>query len=319
MMAWGEQLHCVTLAMQKASGDTRWGRERDSRKLKKTKTTRITAPEPIEKLVIHLNKWYLGTNELFLENYFFDHGYRPFEHQMRCYMLVLRSYACTQRVADKLMCEETRIDISYRSKEELPDSKLFSTTEREIPEAVMAQSQMYIFRFPRTVQKTARVVDAAGIIHDITNTTESLPINETDILNTATSLPTNKTDILITATSLPTNETDTTQIDDDKYIMMLVLPTKTPVSSVRLFKAVHDITPVGCVLPAHFGIMIKKCAGWRSMQTTPVDNWGQWKHIGLGRDSSQSPFLLRCSVGQASSKGVETPVARQPGQRRFHK
>jgi hypothetical protein len=91
--------------------------------------------------------------------------------------------------------------------------------------------------------------------------------------------------------------------DNDKYILMIVLPTVTRVSTAEVFKSLKDITPVGCVLPADFATAITK-TGWRSMQTTPVDQFGQWRHIGLGRDSSQSPFLLRCSVAHASSQGI---------------
>ena len=324
-MLWGEELRGVTLAMHAASGGSRWAKERNSRELKKTKITRTEGIEPIVNMMTHLNEWHKGNNDLFQDDYVFNYGYRPTEHQMKNYLLVLRSYACTQRVADKLLDHTTRTAISYRSKEFPAEGKLFSTHEREIPEDIMAASQMYIFRFPRVVQKkgdedmTSNIMPttvSSDIGHIKTSSVE-------DIVHINTS-SVEDIDIACTPTTLATKAVDTTDEDnedDDKYMLMLVLPTKTPVSAVRLFQELHDITPLGCVLPPHYNIMIKKCGSWRSMQTTPVDNFGQWKHVGMGKDASQNPFLLRCSVGQASTRGVKpsVPVALTGNQRRFHK
>lgn len=291
MMSWGEQLRGVTVAMNTASGGSRWAKERHSRELKKVKITHTPDVEPIEQMMAHLNEWHKGNNDLlFQEDYVFDHGYRPTEHHMRNYMMVLRSYACTQRVADKLLSLETRTAISYsgRKRADHTEGKSFSTNERVISENTMAESQLYIFRFPRVVQQKAA---SNASVED---------------------------------TGIAFKEIDTTDEDneeDDKYMLMLVLPSTTPVSAVRLFEALKDITPVACVLPSHFGIMIKKCGSWRSMQTTPVDNFGQWKHIGMGKQASQNPFMLRCNLGQASTQGVEPadPTTLTGKPRRFHK
>lgn len=309
-LSWGQQLHSVTLAMHKVSSDSRWGRERDSRESKKTKTSRIAGEEPIVHMIVHLNEWQNGNIQLFDPDYVFNYGYRTSEHQMKCFMLVLKTYACTQRVADRLMSPETRSFISYKVKQVLPDSKLFVTTEREFPESMMALSQIYLFRFPRMapfkkiVKTTPSPSSAIDPSSAIASTSATLP-SSVDIM---TSIP--EID--------PAEDKDTGQ--DDKYMMMLVLPSKMPVSTVKFFQSLHDITSVGCVLPAHYSYMIKNCGAWRSMQRKPVDNFGQWKHIGLGKDASRNPFLLRCSVGQASSREAQPSADAHPASkvRRYH-
>ena len=87
-----------------------------------------------------------------------------------------------------------------------------------------------------------------------------------------------------------------------KYIMMLTTPTGFPLNSKNFFHALKDITPLGCVMGAHYPIMMHK-TGWRSLQIHPIDNWGKWKHIGMGKDPEADPHMLRISVAQASTAG----------------
>lgn len=81
------------------------------------------------------------------------------------------------------------------------------------------------------------------------------------------------------------------------YVTMIVLPTAVPFSTSEFFRSLQDITHVGCVLPASFARAITK-TGWRSMQN---DNWGKFRHIGLGVDKDMHPFLMRCNVAQAKN------------------
>ena len=100
----------------------------------------------------------------------------------------------------------------------------------------------------------------------------------------------------------PTKHTAPSPKLTTKHIVMVVLPKGVPVSSKAFFNEMHDITPLGCVMSSHFPLMITKTC-WRSLQTTPVDNWGKWKHIGLGKDEALHPHMLRISVAQASTVG----------------
>ena len=84
---------------------------------------------------------------------------------------------------------------------------------------------------------------------------------------------------------------------------MLVLPKGVPpVSSKEFFNAVSEITPLGCVLCSHYPLMVAKTS-WRSLQVYPVDNWGKWKHIGLGKEPALHTHMLRISLAQASTVG----------------
>ncbi|KAJ1463821.1 hypothetical protein T484DRAFT_1758550 [Baffinella frigidus] len=82
-----------------------------------------------------------------------------------------------------------------------------------------------------------------------------------------------------------------------KHFAMLVIPVGKPFSTMGVFRALQDITPLGCILPAHFVTAITK-TGWRSMGT---DKWGKFRHIGLGVDKNVHPFLMCCNVGQAKT------------------
>ena len=87
-----------------------------------------------------------------------------------------------------------------------------------------------------------------------------------------------------------------------KYILMVVLPTGKGLSTAAVFKSLKELVPVGCILPVDFAMEITK-TGWRSLKTTPVDNWGKWRSVGLGQDWKLHPFLLRKSIAQASTAG----------------
>jgi hypothetical protein len=88
--------------------------------------------------------------------------------------------------------------------------------------------------------------------------------------------------------------------DGAMFIMMIVLPIATVVSTRKVFKSLKNITPVGCDLSADVAKAITK-TGWYSTKTSPIDNWGRWRHIGMGKNADLHPFLMRCSVGQAKT------------------
>ena len=304
-------------------------------------------------MIVHLNNWHQGTVRLFVPDYVRNIGFVGAEHQSRCFMLVLKKFESAEMLANRLLQEETRTAIVYKSR---------THGARSIPESKMRDAMMYIFRFPTDGMQTdidssviptvttkddlasgiptamvvtknnlAPGIPTAAMVVTKNNVASDIPTaamvvtkkQRTDAfadipqatattympMATATTympMATTTTDMpmVTTTTDMPMATTTTTPPKaTTKHIVMLVLPNGIPtVSSKEFFNAVSDITPLGCVMCSHFPLMVKKTC-WRSLQVYPVDNWGKWKHVGMGKEPALHPHMLRISVAQASTVG----------------
>ena len=153
-----------------------------------------------------------------------------------------------------------------------------------------ANMKPIIHNFGSEISKNATTT---SVLDDSRNNIDNVQPTSQDVAETTTT-----TDVTKprpgAATAKPTHTT--------KHIMMLVLPTGKNMNTAAVFKAIHDITPLGCVIPAYFSYMIKHTL-WHSLQRNPEDNWGKWKHIGMGKELDLHTHMMRISVAQGSTVG----------------
>ena len=326
-MELGDNLNAVMQMMWKASSNSRWAKERSRRAVNKETYLRIATP--LARMIVHLNHWQQGMVRLFKTDYIKDVGFVGSEHQSRCFMLVLKKFESAEVLANRLLKAETRTAIVYKTKDH---------EARCIPESKMREAMMYIFKFPTGGMHTS-VDTSSGIVANATtenNVASGIPSAvAVPKNNVASGIPSatvatkkQRTDGAFTAhpnttttTNMPkatttanmSNATTTANMPKatttanmpkatTKHIVMLVLPKGVPVSSKEFFNAVSDITPLGCVMSSHFPLMVAKTC-WRSLQVYPVDNWGKWKHIGMGKEPALHTHMLRISLAQASTVG----------------
>jgi hypothetical protein len=309
--------------MEVASNTSRWAKDRARRGQDKPE---LVVARPLQNLMYHCKTWADGQCKLFLPTFVQHHGFRGSEFLSRCFMLVLRNFESTERIANKLLLETTRAAIKYRER----DGSL-----QTIPLDYMRDVTLHIFRLPG--------IDDAITITGPCNavTSENVPSNEAatkavpstvevsgnkkqktgdfaPAIATPVVAPTIATPIVAPAMSTPiVAPVIATPIvvpapvpakapynikTSTKYTMLVTFPVGCPVSSPRFLAEMAEITPLGCVMAAHFPIMIQK-TGWRSCQVIPHDNWGKWKHIGMGKEPLTDPHMLRINIAQASTAG----------------
>jgi hypothetical protein len=181
----------------------------------------------------------------------------------------------------------------------------------DLIEPVMATATVQI---PKAVDLLKSVPTTAKATTTKATTTKATTTKDPDLHKAVTTKTTNpsmvvtkkqRTDAFLNPTAVsdpvPTAPVDAPRLTT-KYVMILVLPKGIPVSSKEFFNAVSDITPLGCVMASHYPILVTKTC-WRSLQVTPVDNWGKWKHVGMGKDPLKDPHMMRINVAQASTIG----------------
>jgi hypothetical protein len=338
-MGMGDEMGRVLAKMKTDSSETRWAKDRTMRAVKKQKTAHRGGLDPLSRMVFHLKEWNMGNRVMFNPDYVINHAYRRGEAKTRSFMLVLPSFDHVAKVANRLLHVETRTNLAFKKAESaesrhIPLERMektqmfvfrFPQAEPEKPYSGADSRPCMPKRMKRTpavsvlasvwlpsdaeaeAEAAVAVAEAeaeAAVAVAREAASKAVAVAEADAKAVAVAREAASKAAIPTKVTTPTktgaNKTGATDAVKTKYAVMIFLPTEVPVSAVAFFSSMNDISTLGCVIPSHYNLMIAKTS-WRSMQTYPVDNWGMWKHIGLGKDKDTDPFLMRLSVLQAST------------------
>jgi hypothetical protein len=325
-LGWG--LDAVLRQMEIASAGSRWAKTRVTR-AKNADVPTGNSP-PMKHLIGWLNDWHRGHAKLFYPLYTTTADFTGGRYtQGRVFLMVLKKFGDVELMANRLLEDKTRTDIVSK-----PQNKQHGEVG-SIPLDAMREAMMYVFRFTGAGMKvpnmsnkrqktdasssttvasavgassSTTVASAVGASSSTTVASDVGSSSSTTVVNNIDNVQPTSQDVAETttttdvtkprpgaATAKPTHTT--------KHIMMLVLPTGGKnMNTAAVFKAIHDITPLGCVIPAYFSYMIKHTL-WHSLQRNPEDNWGKWKHIGMGKELDLHTHMMRISVAQGSTVG----------------
>jgi hypothetical protein len=300
-LGWG--LDAVLRQMEIASAGSRWAKTRVTR-AKNADVPTGNSP-PMKHLIGWLNDWHRGHAKLFYPLYTTTADFTGGRYtQGRVFLMVLKKFGDVELMANRLLEDKTRTDIVSK-----PQNKQHGEVG-SIPLDAMREAMMYVFRFTGAGMKVPNMsnkrqkTDASSsttVASDVGSSSSTTVVNNIDnVQPTSQDVAETTTTTDVTkprpgaATAKPTHTT--------KHIMMLVLPTGKNMNTAAVFKAIHDITPLGCVIPAYFSYMIKHTL-WHSLQRNPEDNWGKWKHIGMGKELDLHTHMMRISVAQGSTVG----------------
>ena len=287
----GEQLKATCRKMFKAASKSRWGK--DNKK-------RGGVEPPLANVIEFLNSQQPASE-------FEPASLRT--NNPRVIGLAAEDLECVKNVAMKLQLPKTRRILPFKNRG-------FSEKEMDAVEIYVFDLHEQDVDEPTTATATGEATPKAVIspspeintlnADDISQTTD--PTSTGEATPKADAIPASEMmqDVLPELIS-PSAELNTLNADatayNCKYFMIILLPLGKPCSTAKFFKAVRKSAPVGCVLPACYAKMITR-TGWKSLESR---NLNKFKHTALkeGKKSvrARHPYLLRTTVGEASSIG----------------